>query len=134
MAYDLLKELRETRKTYAEMVDFCCGDQLILNNTIDLFMLENNYDYEVFCGSDKTYYDENGEEVKEVGDEYYDCEYDQVFQNYIITGSAAERFKKYTNELVIYYGLLDVYLLCVKHWGTSWSCVRANWKEEKEDE
>ena len=105
--FNLLKELREKRKTYAEMVDFCCGDQIILNNTIDSFMLRNDYDYEVFCGSDRKYYDENGDEVKE-GDNYYDYEFDEVFQYYIITESAAERFKKYTNELVIYYEPLDV--------------------------
>lgn len=131
MAYDLLKELRETRKTYAEMVDFCCGDQLILNNRIVDFMDKNDYYYyDIVCGSDKTYYDENGDETDEETDNY---EYDEVFQYYIITESAAERFKKYTNELVIYYDCADIYLLCVKHWGTSWTCVSANWKEEDDE-
>ena len=131
MAYDLLKELRETRKTYAEMVDFCCGDQLILNNSIVEFMNKNDYyDYEIICGSDKTYYDENGDETDDETDNY---EYDEIFQYYIITGSAAERFRKYTNELVIYYSDADIYLLCVKHWGTSWTCVNANWKEDDDE-
>lgn len=133
MEYDLLKELKETRKTYVEMVDFCCGDQIILNNEIPNFFWKSyESDYEVFCGSDKTYY-KDGEECGE-SDDYDDYEYDDVFQYYIITRNAAERFKKYTNELVIYYEPLDIYLLCVKHWGTSWSCVNANWKETDEDE
>ena len=131
MAYDLLKELRETRKTYAEMVDFCCGDQIILNNSIVEFMNKNDYyDYEIICGSDRTYY-KDGEECDE-SDDYDYYEFDETYQYYIITGSAAERFKKYTNELVIYYEPLDICLLCVKHWGTSWTCVNANWKEDDE--
>ena len=135
MTYDLLKELKEKRKTYAEMVDFCCGDQLILNNSIVEFMNKNDYyDYEIICGSEKTYYNADGDEISE--EEYYETEngneeYDDIFQYYIITGSAAERFEKYTNELVIYYSDADIYLLCVKHFGTAWSCVSANWKENE---
>lgn len=132
MTYDLLKVLKETKKTYDEMVDFCCGYQLILNNSIVEFMSKNGYyDYEIYCGSDRTYYDENGDETEEETENF---NYDDIFQYYIITENAAESFKKYTNELVIYYSDADIYLLCVKHYGTSWSCVRANWKEEEEDE
>ena len=125
--FDLLKELKEKRKTYAEMTDFCSGEQMILNNYIVEFMNKNDYyEYEIVCGDDKTYYDENGDETEEETDNY---DYDDIFQYYIITESAAERYKEYTNELVIYYEPLDMYLLCVKHFGTSWTCVPANWKE-----
>jgi hypothetical protein len=39
------------------------------------------------------------------------------------------REKKTTDDL-------DLYLLCVKHWGTAWCGVSANWKEieDKEEE
>ena len=110
------------------MVDFCCGDQIILNNEIVSFMEKNDYyDYEIYCGSDRTYYDENGDETEEETENY---DYDDIYQYYIITESAAERFKEYTNELVIYYNDADIYLLCVKHCGTSWDYVPANWKDE----
>lgn len=132
MAYDLLKELREKRKTYAEMVEFCT-DNLILNNDIIPELSKLDIFAEVYCGSEKTYYNADGDEISE--NEYYETEggneeYDEVYQYFIIDPQGAERFAEYTNELVYYIEQLDLYILGVKHWGTSWDYVSANWKEE----
>ena len=81
-SFNELKELKEKRKTYSEMVDFCCGDQIILNNYIVEFMAKNDYyEYEIVCGSDRTFYDDNGDETEEETDNY---DYDDIFQYYII--------------------------------------------------
>lgn len=78
---------------------------LILNNYIhseftDLF--------DLYCGSD---YDENY-------DEYLD-----IYQEYIIDQNFAEYLKDHTNEIVYYSEALNIYLLGVTHYGTSWSGV-----------
>lgn len=134
MAYDLLKELRETRKTYAEMVDFCT-DNLILNNDIIPELMKLDIYPEIYCGSEKTYYNDDDDEISE--EEYYKTQegyevYDDIFQYFITDQQGAERFAEYTNELVYYIEKLDLYILGVKHWGTSWTCVNANWKEGDE--
>ena len=134
MTYDLLKELREKRKTYAEMVEFCT-DNLILNNDIIPELSKLDIYPEIYCGSEKTYYNADGDEISE--EEYYETEggneeYDEVYQYFIIDPRGAERFAEYTNELVYCIEQLDLYILGVKHWGTSWDYVSANWKEDGE--
>lgn len=128
---DFLKELREKRTTYSDMVDFC-ADGLILNNTIEGKALEMGFYPETYCGRQTYYVDGDGNEITE--DEYYEREdgqevFEDVFQYFIINEQSAERFKEYTNELVIYIEELDIFLLCVTHFGTSWDYVPANWQE-----
>lgn len=133
-----LDELKEKRTTYAEMIDFCCDDY-ILNNDI-ISKLSQNYYFDVFCGDYYEYYDNTGREI--TNDEYnklvdsniscYETER-EVFQCYLINYNDACRLRDYTNELVLYNEDLDLYVLCVCHWGTSWNYVSSNWKD-KEDE
>ena len=104
---ELLIDLREKRQNYGAMIEFCC-DNLILNNTII-----NSEIFDVYCGDIFNVYDE----------------YVEVFQYYIISERDAERLSTYTNELVLYSVELDIYLLCVTHFGTSWDYVPSNWKE-----
>ena len=126
---EFLETLKETRKTYAEMVKFCTND-LILNNVIVDELERNGFYFDDYCGSRFYYTDENGDEI----DEYKDgCEeeYEDIFQTYIISGDAAERFAEYTDEIVGYCEALDLYVLYVTHYGTSRDYVKSNWKQEE---
>lgn len=135
--FDLLQNLKETRKSYAQMVEFC-ADSLILNNYIVEELTKQNFYFEDFAGSTsyEVYFNENGDEIEreefetleEQGAEVYtDYRYLEIYQYYIIDGAAAERFKEYTNEIIIYNEQLDLYILCVTHWGTCWAGVPSNW-------
>lgn len=136
---EFLKKLNDERKSYRQMIDFCC-DSLILNNYIVRELEENGLIFEPFCGSDRTFYNSNGDEITE--EEYYILEengeepieqYDDIYQYYIISSNDAERLSDYTNELVMYCDDLDLYILCVKHFGTAWIGVPSNWKTIEND-
>lgn len=119
MSKELLKDLRDKRKNYREMIDFCC-DCMILNNHI---ITSSNGYWDVYCG-EIDYYDEEND--------YY--EYVEIYQYYVISERDAERLAEYTNEIVYYNDVLDVYLLGVTHYGTSWDYVPSNWKTIKDYE
>lgn len=132
-----LEELKERRATYREMIDFCC-DSLILNN--NLIELEGHgYYFDTFCGELFEYFNEDWENItkeeyeqlNEKGAETHEQPVD-IYQYYIISENDAERLSDYTNELVLYNDDLDLYLLCVCHYGTSWNSVPANWKDEED--
>ena len=134
---ELLEQLKNERKSYREMVDFCT-DNIILNNYIVQELHSKDIYFDTYCGDYITYYNENGEEITQeqyYSDETGNCyeEQDEIYQYFIIDEAGAERFARYTNELVIYNEELDIYILCVKHWGTSWDYVAPNWKNEIED-
>lgn len=116
MSKELLKELREKRKSYRDMIKFCC-DGMILNNDIIQELSKHGFYFDIFCGID---YDEDEDT------------YSEVYQYYIINYQDAERLAEYTNELVYYNEALDLYILGVTHWGTSWDYVPSNWKEPDE--
>lgn len=115
---EFIAELKEKRTTYADMIDFCC-DALILNNSIQCELECKGFYFYDFCGNS---WDEEADE----GAEWY--------QQFIISERDAERLAEYTNEIVVYCEELDLYLLCVTHFGTMWSGVSANWKSENEIE
>ena len=60
----------------------------------------------------------NGVDYNEEKEEYID-----IFQYYIIDEWGVEFLEKYTNEIVYYNEVLDVYLWGITHWGTSWDYV-----------
>ena len=137
---EFLKELREKRISYKEMVDFCC-ESLILNNDIICELSKNNYFFDMFCGSDREFLNANGDYISE--EEYYKLEeegeeveelYIDFYQYFIISYRDAERLAEFTNETVYYNENLNLYLLAVSHYGTSWSCVPASWKNPDEVE
>ena len=105
---EFLKELREKRTSYKDMIDFCC-DSLILNNDIICELSKNDYYFDMFCGSDREFLTD-------------------FYQYYIVSYRDAERLAEYTTETVFYNEDLDLYLLAVSHFGTGWSCVPASWK------
>ena len=135
---DLLKELREERKSYSEMIDFCCNS-LILNNSIIQELEKKDFYFDIFCGDYCYYLDNEGnyisfDEYKKLIDEGEEAEekYYEIYQYYLIGYGDAERLERFTNELVLYNEELDLYILCVTHFGTCWTGVPSNWKEVEE--
>lgn len=130
---EFLKELKEKRTNYQEMIEYCCDD-MILNNYILEELAKQGYYFEFYCGSDVYFIDNNGETItQEQADEMdlneYLEQYKDIYQYYIISSNSAERLSEFTNEIVMYNDDLDLYFLCVTHWGTAWNGVPANWKE-----
>ena len=115
---DFMNELKAKRTTYADMIDFC-SDSMVMNNDLMNALSDKGFYFDVYCGTD--YDDEE--------DYYY-----EVYQTFIIGEQDAERFARYTNELVYYCEDLNLYMLGVCHWGTIWSGVPANWKDFDEDD
>lgn len=130
----LLKELRETRKSYADMIDFCC-DSCLLNNEIVPELEKSGFSFDFYCGDSVEYYDENGNIITEeeaAENENSETYYKEIYQYYIISDRDAKRLADYTDEIVLYNEQLDLYILCVTHCGTAWSGVPATWKSLKD--
>lgn len=135
---EFLKELREKRTTYKDMIDFCC-DSLIMNNYIIQELAKKEIYFDNYCGSECYYLDNNGNEItskqaEEMNFDEYCEEYYDIYQYFIIDGQAADRLAEYTNEIVFYNSDLDMYILAVTHFGSSWTIVPSNWKELDEVE
>lgn len=127
---EFLAQLKQERPTYKDMIDFC-ADDMVLNNDLCTVLINHGIYFDTYCGDQIEYFDNEGNQITE--DEYYELDggveqYKEIYQYFIISSGSAERFAKYTNELVIYNEDLDLYLLCVTHWGTLWEGVSANWK------
>lgn len=106
--------------SYRDMIDYFTDGCLILNN--NLINIEINGDY--------AYWElENGQDYDEENDYYLD-----VYQYYIIDENDAERLKNNTHELIYYNNELDMYLLGVTHFGSSWRIVPSDFKKVYEDE
>lgn len=58
----------------------------------------------------------------------------EIYQYYIIDDDTAKRLINYTNEIIFYHNRLDIYILGVTHYGTSWSYVLTEFKLVKDDE
>ena len=100
----------EGKLSYGAMVKAMTDDCLVLNNNLIGVNIDS---WEVKNGSD---YDEETDE------------YDEVFQYFIIDSNAAEAFERFTDELVYYNSELDLYLLGVTHFGTSWDYVASGYE------
>ena len=61
-------------------------------------------------------YLENGSDYDEETEEY-----SEIYQYYFIDDSTAQHLKEHTDEIIYYIEPLDVYVLGVTHWGTSWT-------------
>ena len=96
----------------------------ILNNNIINYEVDN---WELINGSDiKYYYTVTGEYMKYDDIENWDDikeSYIDIFQYYIIDDWGVEFLEKYTDEIVYYNEVLDIYLWGITHWGTSWDYV-----------
>ncbi len=98
-----LKEGYLDYRTLSKIVGDC-----ILNNQIR--SCGEYYDWELV----------NGEEGYLENEEWY---YYDVYQEYIITEAGYEFLKEYTDEIVYYNEVLDLYLWGITHFGTSWDYV-----------
>lgn len=72
-----------------------------------------------------------GARISELEEQIEELEYEQennteIFQYYIISGAGAEILEDYTDEIVFYNSVLDMYVWGVTHWGTSWDYVLTN--------
>lgn len=53
MSKEVLETLKETRKDYKSMIEFCCDD-LVLNNDIMPALISKGFDFDIYCGTDTT--------------------------------------------------------------------------------
>ena len=56
----------------------------------------------------------------------------EIYQYYIISDNGADILKRFTDEIVYYIPVLNVYVWGVTHWGTSWDYVLTDIKIEEE--
>lgn len=87
---------------------------------------ETLYDH-IENGSCWRYYDEEGNELDEEEAEEYEGEVKEqgidIFQYYLIDYATADRLMHCTDEIIFYSEELDLYVLGVTHFGTSWDYV-----------
>lgn len=99
-----------------------CFDAVLCNDIKKLFYSTINNEYnevELYNGSD----------YNEEDDYYYD-----IFQYFIIDNNGAEILKDYTDEIVYYIPVLDMYVWGVTHCGTSWDYVLTDIKIDEKGE
>lgn len=97
-----------------------CFDGVLCNDITKLFYSTINGEYnepELYNGCD---YDEEN-----------DC-YEDIYQYYIISSYGAELLGRYTNEIVWYIPILDIYVWGITHFGTSWDYVLTDIKIEED--
>lgn len=82
------------------------------------------------CILNNTIREETGEDWDVVAGEFDKA----IFQDYIISESGYKFLEEYTDELVLYNYILDVYVWAVTHFGTSLDYVLTDIKLVKEDE
>ena len=108
---EFLNKLKEDKPTYLDMLNYCCNNRIINNNIYEELSKKGFY-FDIYCGD----FNEEDGTPKE------------IYQYYIIHEYDAKCLADFTNELVLYCENLDIFLLCVTHYGTHWSGVSANWK------
>ena len=106
-------KLEDEFKTYSDMVEFCTKGIYVQNEDI------------IYCTDDYETYNDLPLSYKE--DDYI-----EIVSYYIIDDEAAEKFKRFTYELVYYSARLNIYL-----WGSTspiemWSDYPTNWRKENE--
>ena len=62
-------------------------------------------------------------EIEEEINSYEDYEISDIFQYFIVDDNSAQMFKDYTDYPVYYCEKVDMYIVGITHWGTSWSYV-----------
>lgn len=122
-------ELEQGYASYRTIVEWFIGDILLCNNIVDVDeSVYENLEYET------KYYNENDEEITE--DEYFEDEnayednsYPDIYQYYLCSISDYEKeILKSIGIILSYSDKLDLDVLCVDHYGTSWDYVLTNVK------
>lgn len=83
--------------------------------------------------------EEGAEKIKELEEEIEELEREEneppeVYQWYIISYNGADFLKRFTDEIVYYIPVLDIYVWGVTHWGTSWDYVLTDIEIEEDSE
>lgn len=55
----------------------------------------------------------------------------EIYQYYIISDNGADILKRFTDEILYYIPVLDIYIWGITHYGTSWDYVLTNIKIEE---
>lgn len=118
-----MKELQNEKQevlfytTYKEAVNWLHNNFVLCNNIV-------NVDESIYDNMRFSYYNED------------DNSYIDVYQWFVTdcTESDIEFLEKYFGLLFTYSDKLDCYILCVDHWGTSWSYVHCPVYGNKENE
>ena len=102
------------------------------NNTLSYKNLFYNDDALILCNNIINDF----EELELVSGVDYDDDtdtYEEIYQYYIINDDLAKRLQG-INEVVYYHNKLDIYVLGVTHFGTSWDYVLTNLKLIKDSD
>ena len=93
--------------------------------------LENPWDesHRIYLEDQIEQLEEDIEELEREQDEQ-----PEIYQHYIISDNGADFLKRYTNEIIYYIPVLDVYVWGVTHWGTSWDYVLTDIKIEEDEQ
>ena len=87
----------------------------------------------ILCNNIASDYDDlelvNGADYDEEADYYED-----IYQYYIISDDTAKRLMEHTNEIIYYHNRLDIYILGVNHYGTSWSYILTEFRLDELDD
>lgn len=109
-------------------------DAVLCNDITKLFYCSINEEYnevELENGSEYYYINDDGdklnpseyEELEPEQQNEYSEQYEDIYQYYIISSYGAEILERYTNEIVWYIPVLDIYVWGVTHFGTGWDYV-----------
>lgn len=107
---------------------------MVLNNDI-IPKTDGTLGYwETVNGSEISYYDNIINDFVEYDDiENWDnieeC-YTEIYQYFIISEQGYKILSDYTDEIIFYNDMLDMYVWGVTHWGTSWDYVLTDIKIE----
>lgn len=122
-----------------------CFDAVLCNDITKLFYSTINSEYnevEIYNGLEYYYINDEGdilssseyEELEPEQQQLYDEQYEDIYQYYIVSAYGAEILERYTNEIVWYIPILDIYVWGVTHWGTSWDYVLTDIKIDEKGE
>ena len=78
-------------------------------------------------------------EIETIQDQIKELEREQdeqpeIYQYYIISDNGADLLKRYTDEIIYYIPVLDVYVWGITHYGTSWDYVLTDIKITEEQQ
>ena len=119
-------EKQQGYASYRTIINYFAGDIVLCNNIVEIdpTVYDNLLELE-----EEKYYNEEGEEITE--EEYYEDENaysekeeHEIFQWYLcnLTSYEEEQLQK-AGIILSYSEKLDLDVICVDHWGTSWDYV-----------
>jgi hypothetical protein len=102
----------------------------ILNNAVRHEAESKDIEFDIYNGEYEYCIKHDTKEECEKDSDNCEFESYEIYQDYIISQSGAEYLAKYTDEIVFYCDELDLYIWGITHFGTGWSCVFTNIKQD----